>query len=79
MSNMTVRNLPEEVYLHLRERAKRNKRSVEAEVRAILVNSYVVSHSGGLAQRLRERFGEYLGNDLAVERDRTPGEAARFE
>jgi len=36
MGVITVRNIPEEVHNNLRVRAKRNKRSTEAEVRAIL-------------------------------------------
>jgi len=36
MGIITIRNIPEEVHNNLRVRAKRNNRSTEAEVRAIL-------------------------------------------
>jgi plasmid stability protein len=36
MGMMTVRNIPDEVHNALKARAKRNNRSTEAEVRAIL-------------------------------------------
>lgn len=37
MANMTVRNLPDEVHERLRAQAQSNGRSLEAEVRSILV------------------------------------------
>ena len=36
MGIITIRNIPEDVHNNLRIRAKQNKRSTEAEVRAIL-------------------------------------------
>jgi len=36
MAQLTVRNLDDQVYARLKERAKANKRSLEAEARAIL-------------------------------------------
>jgi plasmid stability protein len=36
MAVLTIRNLPEDVHAHLRVRAARHGRSMEAEVRAIL-------------------------------------------
>ncbi len=80
MGNMTIRNLPDEVHNHLREQALSNRRSIEAEARAILVNSYVAKHTGGFGRQLRSRFQSMgvIGDELDVKRDRTPGEAADF-
>lgn len=80
MGNMTIRNLPDEVHDHLREQASSNRRSIEAEARAILVNSYVAKHTGGVGQQLRSRFQGLgvIGNELDLTRDTTPGEAADF-
>ncbi|MFN3312480.1 MAG: FitA-like ribbon-helix-helix domain-containing protein [Hyphomonas sp.] len=77
---MMIRNLPDEVHDHLRLQAASNGRSVEAEVRAILVNSYVVKHTGGFGQQLRSRFQDMgvIGDELNLERDKTPGRAADF-
>ena len=80
MGNMTIRNLPVEVHDHLRQQAVSNNRSIEAEARAILVNSYVAKHTGGFGQQLRSRFQSMgvIGDELDLERDKTPGRAADF-
>lgn len=39
MANVTIRNLDDEVVLRLKDRAKANKRSLEAELREILTRS----------------------------------------
>ena len=80
MGNMTIRNLPDEVHDHLRQQAASNDRSIEAEARAILVNSYVAKHTGGFGQQLRSRFQSMgvIGDELDLKRDRMPGEAADF-
>lgn len=80
MGNMTIRNLPDEVHDHLRQQAVSNNRSIEAEARAILVNSYVAKHTGGFGQQLRSRFQSMgvIGDELDLERDKTPGRAADF-
>lgn len=80
MGNMTIRNLPDEVHDHLRQQAFSNNRSIEAEARAILVNSYVAKHTGGFGQQLRSRFQSMgvIGDELDLKRDKTPGRAADF-
>lgn len=80
MGNMTIRNLPDEVHDHLREQATSNMRSIEAEVRAILVNSYVAKHTGGFGQQLRAHFKDMgvVGDELTFDRSKEPGEAADF-
>lgn len=79
MANMTVRNLPDEIHEYLRAQARSNRRSLEAEVRSILVNSAIASRNGGFGHRIRERYGRYLGDDLAVERDRTASQPGLFD
>lgn len=76
---MTVRNLPDEIYDRLRAQAKSNGRSLEAEVRSILMQSVIASSDGGFGHRIRERYGRYLGNDLTVERDLTASQPSLFD
>ena len=79
MANMTVRNLPDEIHDRLRAQAKSNKRSLEAEVRSILMQSAIASSDGGFGHRIRERYGRYLGDDLSVERDQTASQPGLFD
>lgn len=74
MGNMTIRNLPDEVHDHLRQQAVSNNRSIEAEARAILVNSYVAKHTGGFGQQLRSRFQSMgvIGDELDLSVTRPP-------
>ena len=80
MSSITVRNLPEETHRALRVRAAMAGRSTEAEVRAILEN---VARPEGriklgslLAEIGRQAGG---GDDLEIERDKSPTEPLSFE
>lgn len=79
MANMTVRNLPDEIHDRLRAQAKSNKRSLEAEVRSILMHSAIASSDGGFGHRIRERYGRFLGDDLAVERDPIASQPGLFD
>ena len=79
MRSMTVRNLPDEVHDELRQRAQKNGRSVEAEVRTILEHAVTVANAGGFGQRLRARFGEDTGDDLSTLRDGSISDPAIFE
>ncbi len=79
MANMMLRNLPDNVHAHLRVQAASNGRSLEAEVRSLLVQSGIASSAGGFGQRLRAWFGEALGNDLAEERDPAASQPGPFE
>ena len=70
---MSIRNLDERVLELLRIRAARHGRSMEAEVRAILVDAVRESDDGpNLAQAIMARFGELGG----VELDLPPRNAA---
>lgn len=70
MGNMTVRQIPEEVHDYLRDRAKSNGRSLEAEVRAILSNAYAIAKTGGFGQQLRRHFYEagVIGDEISDHR-----------
>ncbi len=71
MGNMSIRNLPEETHEALKLRAQSNKRSAEAEVRALLVETFVAETEGGFGTRLRSCFTGVEGNELDVERDKS--------
>lgn len=71
MGNMSIRNLPAETHEALKLRALKNKRSAEAEVRAILVETFVTETEGGFGTRLRSSFKHVQGEELDVARDKT--------
>ena len=79
MANMMLRNLPDEVHGRLRTQAASNGRSLEAEVRSILVQSVIASSTGGLGQRLRARFGEDLGGEPGAKRDPARSQPGLFD
>jgi plasmid stability protein len=66
MATLTVRQLDDELYENLREQARANGRSVEAEVRQLIANH--VPRRGNLErvieelrlhrERMREKYGE---------------------
>lgn len=65
MASLSIRNLDDGVRERLRVRAARNGRSMEAEIRIILVDA--VSEPGtspGLFTELTDRFREVGGIDL---------------
>jgi plasmid stability protein len=77
MGALSIRDLDDDVKQRLRVRAAGHGRSMEAEVRAILVE--VVSEpkdSGNLLQTLLDRVGAIGGADLAPPSRRTPVRAA---
>lgn len=79
MAAVSVRGLDEEVKERLRIRAAGNGRSMESEIRAILVA--VVSEperSEGLFTTILERFGDLGGVDLHLPQRATPVRAAHL-
>lgn len=84
MAMMTVRNIPDEVHNALKARAKRNNRSAEAEVRAILeevTSPETRIHMGDALAALGRKIG-LTNEDFAIfeqVRDKTPAEPMRFE
>ncbi|QZY53271.1 FitA-like ribbon-helix-helix domain-containing protein [Leucobacter tenebrionis] len=80
MAQLLIRNLPDEVKESLRERAKSNGRSMEAEARKILVDfiqsaeNIVVEYEGPYSpEAIFERFGVKM-----LPKNR-PGRAITFE
>lgn len=54
MASVTIRNVPEEVRARLRERAARAGRSMEAEIRRILVEASLAEDRGASSEGLQE-------------------------
>ncbi|NDV02442.1 Arc family DNA-binding protein [Pseudoroseicyclus sp. CLL3-39] len=79
MANMRITNLPDELHERLRAQAEANKRSLEAEVCSILIQSVIASSEDGFGRRIRKRYGAYLGDDLSVERDQTKSHSGVFD
>ena len=71
---------PEDPLTRLKGIGPKSAQSLADEgVRSILVNSAVASSTGGFGQRIRERYGRYLGDDLSVERDQTIRQPGLFD
>lgn len=65
MSTLTIRKVPETTHAKLRERAARNGRSVEAEVRSILDNA-VEDQSTNFLLEMHKIFQPAGGVDLPL-------------
>jgi plasmid stability protein len=76
MSAITIRSLPPETHRGLKARARRNGRSTEAEVRAILEEAVRPAERVKVGTLLKE-FGRRYG-PLEFVRDTTPTEPADF-
>ncbi len=74
MGNMSIRNIPADAHEALRLRAQHNGRSVEAEVRALIVEAARAAKEGGFGTRLRRCFKGIEGDELDLPRDKTPAE-----
>lgn len=77
MAAVSIRNLDDEVKERLRMRAASHGRSMESEIRAILVEA--VTDPGehpGMLVTLMERFGDLGGVNLEVPARTTPARAA---
>ena len=79
MAVLAVRNLPDDMHRGLKERALSNDRSMQSEVRTILIDalwdSGHLKFGSDIAARTREFGGAYLN----IERDRSPIEPATFK
>ena len=77
MSTLTIRNVSDTTHYLIKERAKSNGRSTEAEVRAILDAIAVPQMKMGDAIKA---IGQSVrGFEIQIERDKTPTDAAIFE
>lgn len=79
MAVLTVRNLPDEVHRALKECAAGNGRSMQSELRTILIDSLWDSGHLKFGSYLAARAREFGGVDLNIERDRSPVEPATFD
>jgi plasmid stability protein len=79
MAAITVRNLDDRLKERLRVRAARHGRSMESEVRAILVEAVAEpGDSDDLFQSMLDRFGEIGGVELDLPARNTPVRGADF-
>ena len=80
MAAITVRNLDDHVKQRLRVRAARHGRSMEAEVRAIIVEAVgVEAEPKNILMALHERFAELGGVDLDIPPLNTPPRIVEFD
>jgi antitoxin FitA len=78
MAAITVRNLKDEAHRALKARAKRNARSTEAELRAIIEEAVLPKKQAkGLGTTLYELGRKY--GPLEFERDKTPMRVVKFD
>ncbi len=75
MAAVLIRDLSEETHRALKLRAKKNGRSVSAEIRATLEEAVLPKEALGLGSWLHARAMEFGGVELDITRDKTP---ARF-
>jgi plasmid stability protein len=67
MADLIVRKVAEDVKRKLQQRARRNGRSMEEEVRDILRNAVKKESSGGLGTEIVSRFsGQGIGLDKDI-------------
>ncbi|HEU0206971.1 MAG TPA: Arc family DNA-binding protein [Pseudolysinimonas sp.] len=79
MAAVSVRDLDDDVKERLRTRAAGNGRSMEAEIRAILVAAVnEPTSSDGLLTAILDRFGALTGVELDLPPRSTPARAADF-
>jgi plasmid stability protein len=79
MGALNVRNLPDDVHTALRMRAARNRRSTEAEVRAIIEEAVMPKNPIRLGTLLASIGKDIGGVDLKISRDPAPTEPASFD
>jgi plasmid stability protein len=79
MAALTVRKIPEETHRAIKQRAKQNGRSAEAEIRALIEETYRPKERVKLGTWLHERAMEFGGFKLDIERDKTPAGTVSFE
>jgi plasmid stability protein len=78
MPSLNVRNLSDATHQGLRLRAAQNRRSVEAEIRAILDDAVNPKENPGLGSMLAAIGREFGGVELDIARDKSPAEPADF-
>lgn len=79
MASITVRNVPDEIHRALHVRAASKGVSAEAEMRAILEQALRPEGSVKLGSLLAQIGRNFGGDDLVIERDKTPAAPLGFE
>ena len=79
MSQMTVRNIPEEHYAALKRVAAANDRSAEAEVRLAIARHIGALGGEGLGSKLQAKYSGAIEQDFRFERDQSASAPASFE
>lgn len=79
MPDVLVRNLGEQTHRELKRRAKKNKRSVNAGIVAVLETALEPEKHLGLGTEIHEFAMRYGGFELEIERDQTPAGLLTFE
>lgn len=79
MATFTIRNVPAHVHAAIKHLAAKNHRSMEAEIRTILIAIAAKENGQGLGQKLRARFAGALGDELTELRDPSPIEGPAFD
>lgn len=78
MPAMTIRNISDEAHKALKQRAKLNGTSAEAEVRALVEGIVPAKPTMGLGTEMAAIAKEYGGFKLEIERDKTPARFTTF-
>jgi len=79
MSQMTVRNIPDEEYEALKRVAAKNNRSAEAEVRRAITYIARFGASDGIGSKLHSKYGGAIDDDYAFPRDASAHRPMAFE
>ena len=79
MSQMTVRNIPDQQYAALKRVAAFNSRSVEAEVRHLIAQRVGVHGSDGFGSNLVSKYSGVAEQDFQFERDQASSDPVTFK
>jgi plasmid stability protein len=79
MATITIRNLDDDLKTELRLAAARHGHSMEEEVRTILRRALAAEPQPGLGSRIRQRFAEQGGVELALPSRKERPRAAEFD
>lgn len=79
MPSVVIRNLPDATHRALKQRATRNGRSTEAEIRAILENVVRPAHRIKLGSQLKAIGHSVGGVNLVIDRDPAPARTISLE
>lgn len=74
MTDVLIRNVPPATHRALKELARRNGRSTQAQILALLEEATRAGSTPGLGSRLSEIGQRSLGPDLPLTRDAAPYE-----